>query len=546
MEVRQRNRAMRNHCLVGLLWLIVSSVVLLNGYQLCHAEPASDDDARRNAAHRTRRIMLNSDGGDVCQPEAATPEGLLSLRVAPLAGTQLDAILYCSHWGFNHCTHNTAVGEIFEPSPPKVPVSHSRTLINQGRDNLQIMIDFCHDNQMEAWWSMRMNDVHDGKIPEIRPQFKKDYPQWLVGKHLGDKTPDMIGESRWWSAVDYEHDGVRERAFELIEEVCRNYDVEGVELDYFRHPVYFQRHRFGRPASPEQVELMTEFMHRVHAMTVEVGRERGRPLLVAVRVPDTVEVCAHFGFDIPTWAQEKLVDLIIPGGYFYLGEWQEMIELGHAHDIPVYPCLSASRLRKDNGVALEREALLWRGAALNVWEADADGVYTFNYFHVGPQPYRELGDPEMLRQMPRVYAPVLGDVDKFLGGPRGKQLRRRYGHLPRDVTADQPQTARLQVNESLPDAEQVQLTLRLRFNEISERDGIEVAVNGVKIAGLAPSTLTDRTLSSADDQRGLAGSWLECAPDPSVFRPGANEVTVSCTGEGPILFQSVQLEVNPR
>ena len=297
---------MRNHSPGCLRLLFVGSVILLQGYQTCGAEPASDDDARRSAAHRTRRIMLNSDGGDVTRPEAATPEGLLSLRVAPLAGTQLDAILYCTHYGFNQCTHNTAVGEILEPSPPKTPVVHTRTLINQRRDNLQIMIDFCHENKMEAWWSMRMNDVHDGKIPELRPQFKKDHPEWLIGKHLGDKTPDMIGESRWWSAVDYEHEEVRERAFELIEEVCKNYDVEGVELDYFRHPVYFQRHRLGQPAMPEQVKLMTDFMRRVHAMTVAVGRQRGRPLLIAVRVPDTVEICAHYGFDMPTWAARDL------------------------------------------------------------------------------------------------------------------------------------------------------------------------------------------------------------------------------------------------
>ena len=536
---------MRSYWFVGLRSLLVSTVVLWPGYQILRAESGDADDARRRAAHRTRRIMVNSDGGDVCQPEAATPEGLLSLRVAPLAGTQLDAILYCSHWGFNQCTHNTVVGEIFGPSPPKVPVSHALTLIKQGRDTLQIMTDFCHENRMESWWSMRMNDVHDGKIPEIRPQYKIDHPQLLVGKFLGDKTPDMIGESRWWCAVDYEHDEIRERAFRLIEEVCRNYDVDGVELDYFRHPIYFRRHRLGQPALPEQVELMNQFMRRVHAMTVDVGRERGRPLLIAVRVPDTVEVCAHLGFDMPTWARENLVDLIVPGGYFHLGEWKEMIELGHAHQIPVYPCLSGSRLRKDNGVALDREDLLWRGAALNVWEAGADGVYTFNYFHVGPRPYHELGDPQKLREMSRVYVPVLGDIDKFLGESRGRQLRLRYGHLPREVTVGRPQTARLQVNESLPDASRVELALRLRFNKISKLDGIEVAVNGVKIAGLAHSTLTDRTLASADDQRGLAGSWIECSPDPSVFRPGANEVTVSCRGEGPIVFQSVQLEVNP-
>ena len=244
--------------------------------------------------------------------------------------------------------------------------------------------------------------------------------------------------------------------------------------------------------------------------------------------------------------REGLVDLIIPGGYFYLGEWQEMLELGHAHNIPVYPCLSASRLRKDNGVAMEREALLWRGAALNIWEAGGDGVYTFNYFHVGPQPYHELGDPAKLRQMPRLYASVLGDIDKFLGGVLGKQLRQRYGHLPREVIAGRPQTVRLQVNETLPDAERARLTLRLGLSRYSKEDRIEVTVNGVPMTGVVPSTLADRALSSADNQRqDLALDWIECSPAPSVIRSGANQVTVSSASGEPIVFQSVQLEVHP-
>ena len=241
----------------------------------CEADETSPTNARRSAAHQPGRILVNSDGGDVELAEAATPEGLLSLQAAPLAGTQVGALLYSSHFGFNQCTHDTAVGEIAEPAPPRVPVNHARTLIDQGRDCLQIMIDFCHAHQIEGWWSMRMNDVHDGKLPELRPRFKKDHPEWLLGT-FGDKTSEMIGEARWWSGVDYEHEEVRERAFRLIEEVCQNYDADGVELDFFRHLVYFKRHRRGQAALPAQAKMMTDFMRRVRDMTVEVGRQRGR------------------------------------------------------------------------------------------------------------------------------------------------------------------------------------------------------------------------------------------------------------------------------
>ena len=70
------------------------------------------------------------------------------------------------------------------------------------------------------------------------------------------------------------------------------------------------------------------------------------------------------------------------------------------------------------------------------------------------------------------------------------------------------------------------------------------------MTGLAPSPLADGTFASADNQRkGQALSWIECSPDPAVFRKGANDVTVACPlrkGDDALVFQSVQLQVNPR
>lgn len=525
------------------LLVVLSATPVLAVVRPCAADPAAQTDARRSAAHRPRRILLNNDGDDVRWPEAATPEGFLSRRTTPFIGTQLDAIFYCTHYSFNECTHNTAVGEIAEAKPPRVPVLHARTLIKQGRDNLQIISDFCHANRMEAWWSMRMNDVHDGKIPEFRSQFKKDHPDWLLGTD-GDFTADMIGEARWWSGADYARADVRERAFELIAEVCRNYDLDGVELDFFRHPIFFKPNRLGLPAEPQHVEMMTDFLRRVHAMTVEVNQRRKQPVLIAVRVPETISICNHMGFDIETWVKEKLVDVIVAGGYFHLMPWKEMIELGHAQDIPVYPCVSASRLRERVARQLDRELLLWRGEALNIWEAGADGVYTFNFFDQGPAAYHELGDPDKLRQLPRVYAPSSGTIDKFLGA----KVRLQYGHLPLKVTPGQPRTAGLQVNETLPDTSEVRLTLRLRLSEFEQPDRIEVAVNGVPMHGLAVSPLSGRALSAADNFE-VPGTWIECSAEPATFRPGRNEVTVSCVqreNDDSLVFQSVQLEVSPR
>ncbi len=72
--------------------------------------------ARRDLAHRQRRVIMNNDGCDVLYfpaGEKTTVEGLLADRTTPLAGTQVDAIAYCTiSSGFSYFTHNTKAGTV--------------------------------------------------------------------------------------------------------------------------------------------------------------------------------------------------------------------------------------------------------------------------------------------------------------------------------------------------------------------------------------------------------------------------------------------------
>ena len=69
-------------------------------------------------------------------------------------------------------------------------------------------------------------------------------------------------------------------------------------------------------------------------------------------MPASVAHAKWIGLDIETWLAEGLVDQLIPGGLpgdtamgrvqgdDFGGVFAEMIALGHAHRVPVYPCLS--------------------------------------------------------------------------------------------------------------------------------------------------------------------------------------------------------------
>ena len=178
---------------------------------------------RKKATRRRRCIIFNNDGDDAWKAKGeATPEAFLECRTTPLLGTQVDTIFYCTTQCFGYVTHNTKVGEIFTSTvDPKNPddafsrdggFSKNKTaeFIKQGTDTLKIMVDFCRKNDIEIFWSMRMNDTHDASStwygPVWFPQLKKDHPDWLLGSK--QKPPKRAP----WTAVDYGRKEIRDLA----------------------------------------------------------------------------------------------------------------------------------------------------------------------------------------------------------------------------------------------------------------------------------------------------------------------------------------------
>jgi len=470
---------------------------------------------RHEAAHKTRRIMYDNDGNEpVYSLEKPDPEALIDARTRAVVGTQVDTIVYCT-WssGFSMFTHNTKVGEIFactEPEPGgKKGFSQNQTkaFIDQGMDPLMIIVDFCRQNGIEVFWSMRMNDCHDGwggwYSPFLFPQLKKDHPEWLMG------TPEKRPANGPWTAVDYGQPEIRDLAFKFFEEVCNNYDVDGVQMDFFRHLVYFRPHAEGRPVGQAELDMMTELIRRIRVMADEVGAKRGRPLLISVRVPDSVEMCRDVGFDIERWMQEDLIDILTVSCYFRLNPWQTSVELGHKYNIPVYPSLSESRLRDQDANSVRMTLEAYRARAMEAWQAGADGIYMFNFFDPHAPHWRELGDPKVLAPLDKVYttgARGYGNLSFWYKG--GEKFMHRdilNPEYPRTLAADAPVSVVMPVGEDVKAHPPVEATLRLRFKEAPVPEIVTVAINDARL------------VPSSQD-----GQWLDYPVDPAIVKQGDN------------------------
>jgi len=476
---------------------------------------------RKEAAHRRRRIIFNNDGNDYQCPGPPTVENFLKCRTTPLLGSHVDSIFYCCVEGLiaHHNSKEAEVLPLKEGFSEKYP-NLADDLIRQGTDTLEVMVDFCRKHDIEVFCSYRMNDTHDVGNSDIVARWKKDHPGCLLGS---EQQRPRHGQ---WTALDYGRPEVRDKVFRILQEICQGYAVDGVELDFFRHPVFFKRHAAGRDCGQEERDMMTRLMRRVRKMTEQAGLTRGRPILIAIRVPDSIGYCSAIGLDIVRWLEEDLVDILVPGGYYRFSPWQVTVELGHKYNVPVYPCLSESRTRYhglDRGEAASVRNSLegYRARAMNVWDAGADGVYIFNFFNPLSPLWRELGDRESLQTMDKVYTTGARGIATIESGWIGLTGGERFLNRPtfgpeRPLQLEPGRSVEVvlragqHVREDKARRLLPEVKLRLRVSGLAEADDLAVKING--------NSLADRTKT---------GAWLEYPVRAGLVTKGTNRFDIA-------------------
>jgi len=486
--------------------------------QQAGSEPADIRRLRQEGRRKTRRIIYNDDGDELIYSDANTPEGFLSKRLRNIAGTQVDSVFYCTGvtTAYAHLAEvGEVLGEYVEDGSGAYAVNtrdNIRALQRAGHDVLELAVDFCHTEGLEVFFSHRINDIHDTFTPWLVSRWKREHPECLMGtREEGAKAGGGNSPRHWWSALDFEKPEVLDYLVAITQDVCERYDIDGVEIDYFRSPMFFKPNLDFEPATDEQVDVLTGFQRRLRQMTHGTGAKRGRPILMATRVPATPGACRHVGIDMARWLAEDLLDLLpVGGGYVPFTEpVDEITALAHSHGIQVYPTISASGMRGREGGYGTQEA--WRGAAANMWRRGADGIYTFNIFPPAPDArFSQMGSPETLQGLSKLF--VIDNVACLEGdlvqGIEQSQI------LPASVPDDGRAAALvLPIGDDIPAAAArgavESLSLRVQISDASYLDAVELRFNG--------KTPSAPKLESE-------GAWLNFEPAAEDFRPGDNHI----------------------
>ena len=166
---------------------------------------------------------------------------------------------------------------------------------SMNKDLLKIMNDRCREKNIGAFVSYRVNDHHfldavddnpmsPGRSQEIC-QFYYDHPEYRIGDDLGDT---------YQRVHNWIYQAPRDFIFERIEEICENYDIEGLQLDFFRWPSYFD---IGATSSSQRKAIMTGFVERVRKLLNRTSKP-GQHRYLGIRVPSYNDTYDNLGIDL--------------------------------------------------------------------------------------------------------------------------------------------------------------------------------------------------------------------------------------------------------
>ncbi len=335
------------------------------------------------AAPRVRRALYNFDG-DSCMSTKANGKGPVAVTTEDLkrlieevayAGSQVDTVLLCinAQVMYYPTKVGTMRGAMSTPAErAKWPASEEQRFRNvqghfeSGADPYAIVLSGAKRRGLEALLTFRMNDNHGNDF--LRTKFWQDHPEFRLGQ----------------GALDFGRDEVRDYTARLIEEAVRRYDCDGIELDFNRFPTFFKD-----GTTESRVAKVNALVQRVRAMLDDVGRERGRRLVLAVRVPSnygrtppTPESARQLGCNVPAWTKSGWVDFVTVSEFFHerfdlpLKPWKAAIR-----EVPVYGGIEPiDPAVKSTSPERFLTAEKYLRAARHLWSEGTDGIYLFNFF----------------------------------------------------------------------------------------------------------------------------------------------------------------------
>ena len=385
----------------------------------------SEVSERTRAVNRTRRLINHYDAGLLLyQPSVLSPQAFA------------EVVLDFTRWhefSFDTVMWDINGGKACYPSKVVPHYPPLQEWLEAGNDFLHHIISGSRERGLEVFASFRVNEGQDPNFASV--SLKADHEEWLVNFNEDDELPPkrylerLDGEEsqlKW----DFATPEVRAHQLAALRELATNYDLDGIQLDFARGvPSLRVGHQWANR------DYLTQFMRDVRAMVRQREIERGRPLLLAARIAESLEGCHFDGIDIETWVEDDLIDLMVLGCRSLDVDLAAFRSIVVSTDVKLYPC--HDNHHSSDGYKCTPLKVL-RGIASNWWQQGADGICVFNFTCSDGQAEERAGT----RQKPispvhrqdwdtnRTFLSEAGDPDRLARRSKTYAVQRRGGGHP--------------------------------------------------------------------------------------------------------------------
>lgn len=489
--------------------------------------------AKRTAAKSKPRITLCSDSTELyyAAPGNMKREDLERIYTEQLLGTQVDIFTWDAAMP-DLCFYGTKVGEYWgqnwnEPFPSLMfwyIHSNIKTMIEAGTDPLAVVADTVHKLGITFLAGIRMNDIHHPGHRFMQTRFWLDHPEWRI---------------KGGGQMDYAIPAVREHRFAIIREIVEGFNIDGLSLDFQRNCPHL-----SEPAA-KKAEIITDFVRQIRELLDQVGRRRGKTMILLARVPTTIEACTGNGLDILTWAKQDIIQYLCPSHEHNISFNMDVEQFARAlqgADCGLYPALFLETNKDYRGYTTPA---MNRACAFNFYSQGADGISTYNWSRTGlgslpfdKRTLKEVGSMEQIQALERHYF--------FFDQAGGDAI-----HTP----------PKLQITFTDQDAPDVRKAVSFRFYEpiaegklscrmnfkicnLHPEDRVELELNGkvvalekFKIVWHAAST---SQLAGGESLPPYAAFELQLTSPP--IQRGLNELGMRLKRGGPEIIRDVELK----
>ena len=475
--------------------------------------------------------------------------------------------------------------DLIDASSPSVPeyisAARVKTFSRWAAADIDIARVYTRETKkrgLECFYSYRLNETPYTEFDALA----RAQPEWLL-------------KGEWDQPIwDFTLAPVRDLKIGVLQTLARDYDFDGIEIDFARGTI------LAAPGQQwAQCAHISDFLRQVRRATLDVAERRGRPFLLAARVPDNLPGCRFDGLDIDQWIAENLVDILVLGVRSLELKIEQFRHLVDTKPIQIFATLDDHHC--SDGYSWP-PIEVWRGLAASWWQQGVDAIQTFNWGVAPPalaarfglrfrgayeeggrqiplyqQAYHELGAPQKLRYLDKHFVVQRRGGGGSGGAPVELWTTPRFNYqntnmlaqlpLALDSTGAADALIRLRVGDDLeaqaPRLEKLTLRLLLSdpaaqhlpaaqkvepvsINPFWDRDQLYTAPPCRNLAGQLEVRLNNILLSACIIEAG----WFVFAVDPLVPAVGENLVGLRLPGRNPhaapATVEKIELHANYR